>query len=56
MEQNFYDIGWETSTKFMYGNESQKLEAEQIYDRFCSQQDNENKRNFICGWTDHLMD
>jgi len=62
-ENRFYSIGWERANEYLYGNEVYKLMAEQIYERFCSQADfneegklNENKIQFIRGWTAKLMD
>jgi hypothetical protein len=53
---DFYEIGWKRAGEFLYGDEYHKLQSEQIYERFCSQEENENKIKFISGWTDHLMD
>ena len=62
-ENRFYSTGWEIATDYLYGNQKQKSNAEVVYDNFNRQSDfeedgslNENKRQFISGYTDKLMD
>lgn len=52
----FYNLGWDLATNYMYGDTEKKLEAQDIYNRFCSQEDSKNKKDFISGFTNHLID
>lgn len=51
-----YIYGWEQAAQYLYGTLENQSISKKTYDRWCKRGDCEDKKMFLSGWYDHLLD